>query len=915
VSEDVPVPGGRAALAASLGVDPVPDRARFISEVARLVYGRVDRKPMSPEALAAELRRSAQSDVRANEVVPVPLTAELWSKAVFRRRVSADDLVIAILSDRQASLVCHGLAALDDETLQYFADRPEVLGEIYARAAESFAAFSNSLHVRGGRVAPPGDDEAVALWEAVVGESATRPDRFISALFTLGEGRIAGLYDTIGQLDRPRQRFALGLWMSDPAARLDAMRALSVAAFAASGEWRAIRSQPFARQSYDLTAALTRVSVDAAGRPTAPSPRAFWARAMAASDLPVDPAGEVSSMDAQPVDAAWLAGLTTTNDFLLRGERLDQFAFGQRVFSEAAADEMADVFVAARAFRRYRMLMVTLERMGIRRPSVYAAAARLASRLSPADAARGFVATAQFQGALALLQRMRMVGTLDAARAEALVVSLLAVPLNADSQYLGGVLRWLSEELRPAIPSADSMESTIQAAVSGPDPGAAAPRIEWEGQQYRVDLSAGERRRLERIRERQGGATLDLALALASAAQRLTSPAPTLATVRDVTAQLTIAAEELSAEARRGAFLDPGDFPPGVAPPPNTLDTLTRALGELKAIGGDAGLAGAARAAADLVGAADEAAAQALVSLVYAMNLGDPDGAALLPGNISRRHDFGFGQRDTAQRLRAAWMTPRQDVSPGVPWHIDGSLLGLDVAMATSALRRLGIDRTLQAPTLTSNERETFAISFAIMNPFTLTDRARDAIAEAIERGRRRASTLRSPADAAGVAHELNMDGWRRRALQWTVLNEPGRVESLFSLRELVAMAGVPKEVDLDPWGTSALASAGCVCSQMPAPGRLPLVTGRRQIGLLATAVPDLNLHVARMLFRLRLPARLAKYVLSAAVLDFVEEVQGTDTDDWLSLVRAAAAVPQERIEDYVAAAAADGPLIPDSAP
>ncbi len=62
----------------------------------------------------------------------------------------------------------------------------------------------------------------------------------------------------------------------------------------------------------------------------------------------------------------------------------------------------------------------------------------------------------------------------------------------------------------------------------------------------------------------------------------------------------------------------------------------------------------------------------------------------------------------------------------------------------------------------------------------------------------------------------------------------------------------------------------------------------------------------------MRVPARLAKYVLSAALQDFVDEVRGTDPDDWLSLVRGAAAVPLERIEDYVAAAAADGPLLPD---
>ena len=123
------------------------------------------------------------------------------------------------------------------------------------------------------------------------------------------------------------------------------------------------------------------------------------------------------------------------------------------------------------------------------------------------------------------------------------------------------------------------------------------------------------------------------------------------------------------------------------------------------------------------------------MSLVYAINLGDPDGDALLPADVSRRHDFGLGQRDNEQRLRAPWMMPRQDVSPGVPWHVDGSLLGLDVALATVALRRLSADRALEAPTLTSNERETFAVGFGLMNPFALTDAARDAIAEAIERG------------------------------------------------------------------------------------------------------------------------------------------------------------------------------------
>ena len=37
VSEDVPVPGGTAALAKALEIDPVPDRARFAAELARII--------------------------------------------------------------------------------------------------------------------------------------------------------------------------------------------------------------------------------------------------------------------------------------------------------------------------------------------------------------------------------------------------------------------------------------------------------------------------------------------------------------------------------------------------------------------------------------------------------------------------------------------------------------------------------------------------------------------------------------------------------------------------------------------------------------------------------------------------------------------------------------------------------------
>ena len=86
---------------------------------------------------------------------------------------------------------------------------------------------------------------------------------------------------------------------------------------------------------------------------------------------------------------------------------------------------------------------------------------------------------------------------------------------------------------------------------------------------------------------------------------------------------------------------------------------------------------------------------------------------------------------------------------------------------------------------------------------------------------------------------------------------------------------------------------------------------GRPQLGLMAETVADLNLHIATMLRELALPAAAAKAVLSAAVQDFIDEARPTDFNDWLTLVRTAQGVPRERVEDYVAVATSDGPLVP----
>jgi hypothetical protein len=107
--------------------------------------------------------------------------------------------------------------------------------------------------------------------------------------------------------------------------------------------------------------------------------------------------------------------------------------------------------------------------------------------------------------------------------------------------------------------------------------------------------------------------------------------------------------------------------------------------------------------------------------------------------------------------------------------------------------------------------------------------------------------------------------------------------------------------------------SEGCACTRLASPRQWRLLSGRPQLAFMASGIPDLNLHIAQALADLRLPATLARAVLSAAVLDFIEGVAPTDPNDWWTVARAAREVPRELIEDYIAAAAAvDGPLVPD---
>ena len=82
--------------------------------------------------------------------------------------------------------------------------------------------------------------------------------------------------------------------------------------------------------------------------------------------------------------------------------------------------------------------------------------------------------------------------------------------------------------------------------------------------------------------------------------------------------------------------------------------------------------------------------------------------------------------------------------------------------------------------------------------------------------------------------------------------------------------------------------------------------TGSQQT---ATAMPDLNLRVAEVLAELKVPASLFSTVLAYATQDFIDDAPALYDDDWAGIVQFAAQLSRERIEDYVAALVAAGPV------
>ena len=894
------VPGGTTRLLSLVGVRAPVERDRALLVVVRALHQ--TRSALPKGGSIAAVQRHLAAAAKANDGddrVPALLTQAVWEQAVFGGRIRAENLAARILGDRDAALLYYGLFSLDEETLAFFVAHPSLISTIYRRDAGAFAAFADALQVHDGRVILPGVTSWAEQWEALVGAPAADPEAFIAKLLHENQGRLAWLFDTIGRLDAGRQVFAMGR------SRFG-LRSLYLSLAGFDDGWTA-SDTPFSHfVPLDASMILQRIAAAPDGEMAPPRGRAFWEAVFDDRRSFTGPASAASALPSiESVTVVWLIDWLKATPGKLRRAHLHAVLFAQRLAAAAERERVpidpSSLVEVLSAFPEHEALVVTLERMGFTDSRDYATAVRAARALTAQfDVSQQSLRLATFQGAIALVARMREAGTLNAAAARDLCLRLFPLASSDGTSFPEEMVRWIETALLPALPLGTAAapagaETRLIDALAGLSPVPPAPVIEWEGGGYRVDLAAGERARLRRILRKLGGSDLDSVLELGRIMSAIAAPASSQADARAQAAKL---AELVT------TLIDPGRptlFGSG------TADTRDAALARAREISEGHGDRTSEDTRRILASGLAVVLADVLVSRVYAAAIGDPEASLLLGENPARRHDFAL-----------------QAAAPEGPWAMAtvvqtsagsvaaGSLLALERALARYWLRPTTPTAPSMRPLLW-DQVTGLAESVAAFNPFELTDEGRDVLVSALRRGRDRlAAAAGRPDDIDRLAAEAGVEGWRRRLIRLAATADPAAVAEYWSLGEVLGLglAGSAAR-DLDAWGSSTRPIDGGLERHLALRLDWHDVAGHRGLDLFSTRFVDLQLRVAELLADLKLPAGLASGVMAYAMWDLVMNAQMADRDDWLAVHRTAQRLSADRLTDYVAALTVDGPLVP----
>lgn len=441
-----------------------------------------------------------------------------FSDRTWRRLLALDegaDLFRALVTNRSALLLAAGALDADAGTRVWLQQRLPLAGQILRLWPGSFAVAAEglSLDEQGWRV--PGDGASLPAWTALVGVPPSRADEFLRRLLAKDGGRLARFYATLARLDEP--------WLQAITAPLpgeNTTRALAALyALARDAEAPADPNQyPYQRGYADLPSLL--FALEDLSPSHLPAAAGRWAALL---DTRIDSRAAAAALLTQPPAAAPLATLVRAQ---LRGaprvrrDHVTTIALARRVWRDEASDDaQVDAVYALAHYTRFRGLLLALDRVGIHDATTWSRAVDAARQVNTGPARNRDVRLGLYQGALALIERATLVGSLstgDGAR----VVRALADAVASAPSLEAAVAGWLLDHLVPALPPlvrpdrlsrATAYESRILQALAGPGGGSAEP-FDWEGLSYEIDVAGAEHQRLLTIRTMLPSPGLDAAL-------------------------------------------------------------------------------------------------------------------------------------------------------------------------------------------------------------------------------------------------------------------------------------------------------------------------------------------------------------------------------------------------------------------
>jgi hypothetical protein len=756
--------------------------------------------------------------------VLAPFSERLWQSLLTPAPGVA--LFSTLIKNRGALLVAAGALQTTPDVRRWLGRDLRLVQQIVLQWPGAFTQAAPGLELRERGIVVPGGAAHEAAWTTLVGAPPSRPEEFLRRLLARDDGRLARFYGVLARLDAARLAALLQPLPGETAA--NSLSELYDVARDADAPWDA-NLHPFQLSYADLASILHSLSDLRSDR--LPATAGWWPGLLPQE---IDTRDEAAALMRTAPAAAPYAAVVRA---MLKGtprQRRDQVALvalTRRAWvGSLDPASQADLVYALSHFSRYRALLLMFDRIGVKNPAVWARSVDAARRVDGGSGHDRELRLGALQGAMALVERASLAGSLDTSGAERALLALAAA-VDSEAPVPASVRSWLLDAFIPALPplvrpdrfsQRSAYESRILQALAGV-PSTSDQRFGWEGLEYTVDPMAGEHERIIRIREQLPTPGLDAAL------------------------------ESKDADA---------------------LVTALRAL-------------------------------------AYAPALGDPEGPVTLSPDVITRHDFG-GTRSTSGR-NLAWLPAIERTGTGGPWHVAGSLLGLDLALARSALRRLSLDEMPAVPTINLNDQLTLARTAVALAPARFDDETRDELAAAIARGRQRVADAGArPAALLALGAEVGMTAADRQALPWTLASMPEAGPLLFGLRDLMWLGRPRLEADvLAGWGLISEPVDGRLGTRFDPPVPWDHLAGRPDTGVLATQVPDLTLRLAEITAGKQVPAALIPALLLFATQDYWHEVEARFADDWPAMARGALALPATRVEDYTAALASGGPLRP----